>query len=381
LLKKWAGPALAVAMVWFTTHFGGGFASGRQLVEFYVQYGWYAAFMPLVSQFITALVFYYTLQYTIIFKTYDYSTWANHFYRPYEKVLGPLYGIRYVTGMFIVASVAIATAGSTLEKLLGMPYFFCAVITAIAVFLLTIFGADVVRKAANLFALFIVLGLIIIYSSNIIGNAGQIGAVIKAMPSPKGFWPIFWKTLSYASYQAGVGSWVAVADVIKTKEEAKRAAILGFLANGIMLQLAAFGILGHYPDILPETVPTFYMLEHGVGDPALLTIASLLIVIGAFTTAVNVIFGVIKRFSALISKGKPVSTTTNAITSAALIALSWGMSLVGLIKLVNVGYGYMGYTALPLTVVPILYWGIRHSNKLLPAKADNVGEVMPVDAR
>ena len=30
---------LGVAFVWFTTHFGGGFASGAQIYSYYVRYG------------------------------------------------------------------------------------------------------------------------------------------------------------------------------------------------------------------------------------------------------------------------------------------------------------------------------------------------------
>ena len=31
---------LGVAFVWFTTHFGGGFASGAQIYSYYVRWAW-----------------------------------------------------------------------------------------------------------------------------------------------------------------------------------------------------------------------------------------------------------------------------------------------------------------------------------------------------
>ena len=49
---------LSVAFVWFTTQFGGGFASGRQLIDYFVKYGWYAVFTPILVQLIQALILY-----------------------------------------------------------------------------------------------------------------------------------------------------------------------------------------------------------------------------------------------------------------------------------------------------------------------------------
>ena len=34
------GTAFSVASVWFGTHVGGGFATGNQAIQYYVQYGW-----------------------------------------------------------------------------------------------------------------------------------------------------------------------------------------------------------------------------------------------------------------------------------------------------------------------------------------------------
>ena len=40
---------LGVAFVWFTTHFGGGFASGAQIYSYYVRYGVWSLFLPLFA--------------------------------------------------------------------------------------------------------------------------------------------------------------------------------------------------------------------------------------------------------------------------------------------------------------------------------------------
>ena len=40
---------LGVAFVWFTTHFGGGFASGAQISRYYVRYGIWCLLMPVLA--------------------------------------------------------------------------------------------------------------------------------------------------------------------------------------------------------------------------------------------------------------------------------------------------------------------------------------------
>ena len=43
---------LGVAFVWFTTHFGGGFASGAQIYSYYVRYGIWCLIMPAAAMLI-----------------------------------------------------------------------------------------------------------------------------------------------------------------------------------------------------------------------------------------------------------------------------------------------------------------------------------------
>lgn len=52
---------LGVAFVWFTTHFGGGFASGAQIYSYYVRYGIWSLFLPLFAMAYNGVFFAYCL--------------------------------------------------------------------------------------------------------------------------------------------------------------------------------------------------------------------------------------------------------------------------------------------------------------------------------
>lgn len=53
----WAA-GFSVASVWFGTHVGAGFATGNQVLSYFVNYGWTAVIFPLLSMGILAYVIY-----------------------------------------------------------------------------------------------------------------------------------------------------------------------------------------------------------------------------------------------------------------------------------------------------------------------------------
>ena len=54
---------VGVAFVWFTTQFGGGFASGNQLRQYFVQFGIWAFVTCIMTQFLGAFFQWYALRY------------------------------------------------------------------------------------------------------------------------------------------------------------------------------------------------------------------------------------------------------------------------------------------------------------------------------
>ena len=148
-------------------------------------------------------------------------------------------------------------------------------------FFLTIYGAEVIRKAAFLMAILIIAGLIAIYGANLIARFPQMIEIIRQTPSHEGFGQPLWIALVYAGFQSTlIGVYVAVADVLKTKKDALKTTVLGFIINGGILWLASVVLLSFYPAILSERVPVLYMVKQGVGSGFTELIISFLILLG-----------------------------------------------------------------------------------------------------
>lgn len=71
---------VGVAFVWFTTQFGGGFASGNQLRQYFVQFGIWAFVTCIMTQFLGAFFQWYALKYAKKHEVYDYRSFNNSFY-------------------------------------------------------------------------------------------------------------------------------------------------------------------------------------------------------------------------------------------------------------------------------------------------------------
>lgn len=357
---------LAVAFVWFTTHFGGGFASGRQLVDFFVSYGWYALITPVLSIAIVTAVLYYAWSFAVTYKTFDYRAWGNQYFKPFEAIFSNAYEVMYILILLIASAVAFATGGTVMKQILGTPYVMNTVIVAVFIFFLTIFGAEMVRRAASTMAVIIIAGMTFIYVANLVTNFPKLLEVIRTAPSPKGFVEAFWASMKYAGFQAcAMGAYIAVADALTTRGDARKTSVWGFLINAGVLWLATAGVLLHYPAILQESVPVLYVAAHGGGGAFGTAIVSLLIFLAVISTGVSLIFGGARRIVAFWGRTRGSSVAgdrkVNIAASLIYVLITWGIALFGLIPLVAKGYGYMGTLSFPLLILPVVLIGLLRS--------------------
>jgi uncharacterized membrane protein YkvI len=373
---KWG--AWAVAFVWFTTHFGGGFASGRQLVDFYVQYGWYAIFTPVVSAGIITAVLYCAWTFAVKQKVYDYRSWSVAYYEPLgwlEPFFSLCIEVMYLIILLMATGVAFSTGGETLKQLVpNLPYNVTTIGIALFIFALTIWGAETVRKAATFMAILIISGMLVIYVSNLVVNFSSLVAVVETLPSANGgFWPAMWQSVKYAGLQCSlIGAYTAVADVLTTQKDVKKATFIGFAVNAGVLFLAATGALSHYPAILNKTeipLPITYITQHGGGGSIGMILFSMVMLLAVVSTGVGLIYGGARRISAWWTKrtGVTNSRKVDVISSAVYVGVSWYVASFGLIRLIAQGYAWVGVLSTPLVVIPVLLTAvIRGQRAALP---------------
>lgn len=355
--------AVGVAFVWFTTQFGGGFASGAQLVQYFVAFGIWALITPILAQAIGAVFQWYGLRFAKIHDAYDYRTFNNKFYGKYAPIFSNLYEVVYILLLCLAPSVAFATGGSTMQSLTGIPYMACTLIIGLFIFAVTIFGTDFVRKAASTLSIIIIAGLLIVYIPNIIVSWSSIVGNIRTLaadPAPAG--PALWRCFIYASFQlASIGLLYQHAQSFKTEKEAGKSMIYGFIVNSGLIMLSTLGIMAvaTNPDLSKDPLPVITLIKGGVGASFMNPMISILIILGAVSTAVNMIAGAVQRVVVALEKpeerkndGKPTAKTL--ICALLCTILAFAIAQFGLLPLVKVGYGYLGYVTIVVVLVPFL---------------------------
>jgi uncharacterized membrane protein YkvI len=350
--------AIGVAAVWFGSHAGGGFATGRQEVEYFVQFGWHSLWIGMLAMLIMGAAIFFGLELARIYKTHDYKSFFKKLYAPYEIVFANLWDLLYLYATLLGTAVAIAGASELLNQSLHIPYGIAVIIIGAILLLFTVFGSGLVRSASAAMAAFIVGALLIVTFLGIKMGAANLGNVVSRKITTAGFGKILWMALLYGAFQSVlIAPIISVSEPLKTRKNSFMAALYGFLVNGTMLTLVCIMLLSFYPAVVKEKLPVYFVTAQ-LGHNWLYALYSLILFFALISTGVGLIFGVVKRFEAAWTKENRIFKTVRIkrITiCVTCLLISTGISLFGLIAIVAKGYGSLGYGAIFLNIIPLLF--------------------------
>lgn len=358
--------AFGITFVWFTTQFGGGFASGAQLKNYFINYGIWCLITCVGAQAIAALYNGYISYYSRKHGTHDYSSFNKSFYGKFAPVFTILFEIVYIFVLLVVPAVAFATGGATLEALTGMPYLLCTFVVGAFIFIVAVYGTAIVRRVATVLSVLIVVGLLVVFVPNIIAQWGSISANVSSMaanPAPIG--PALWSMLVYAAFQLASSPAIHSqhSGVLVKPRDAIKTYVIGFLVNSLMILLSVVGILAvvNLSEYAEASMPVLVLIQNGVGGSVLMPILSILIILGAVSTAVNMVAAGTNRVCRFLDKdfnpdAKP--TKKVVITTLILSLVGFAVAQFGLLPLVNKGYGFLGYLTFPVIIIPYIIHAI-----------------------
>ena len=355
---------LGVAFVWFTTHFGGGFASGAQIYSYYVRYGVWCLITPAIAMIYNAVFFAYCLYFARKHEVYDYRSYNNALYGRFAPVFSNLFEVLYICVMCVAPAVAFATGGATLSTLTGLPYLVCTLVIGVFIFIVAIFGTDLVRRVASVLSICIIVVLLIVYIPNIIASSHEISQTASTMNSdafPLG--KALYSAFLYGTFQlANVAVFVQHARSFDKPKDAVKSMGIGCVINIIMMTVVVLGIMtvASNPDMAKQSVPTLFMVQSGVGSRFLTPLISVLIILGAVSTAVNMVAAMVARICnkkpakpAISPAAGSARITRKEIIAALICCLAdFGIAQFGLLTLIQKAYSFLAYLAIPVILIP-----------------------------
>lgn len=346
----------AVASVWFGTHVGGGFATGNQTVQFFVGFGFPSFFLPFLAILLIGWCYYNAAVMAKNHKLYRYDELAEELYAPFSIVGKLFFDIAFIVLVAVGTGIAIAGSGSLLKQQFNLNYYFGIVLTGVIFFLLTIFGAEVVKKASTTITILILVCLTMLLIPGLISGAQGIANAFnaKSIPEGKSLLGAVWSACQYVGLQTlAVGSVISASADLNSTKKCMGMFIIGTIINGVMIALSAMMIIGYISGMEGEQlVLPILTIAKQLNIPAIEWAYTLILFLAFISTGVGIIFGLVTRLENVIFPSIDLSKRRMIISIVSML-ISVLLSVFGLTKLVAVGYRWLGRVSIFALVIPL----------------------------
>ncbi|MBN8842204.1 MAG: hypothetical protein J0H88_03060 [Sphingomonadales bacterium] len=334
---------------------GGGYATGRELVEFFLSMG---AANGLLGIAVTALLFSLScmtaFELARTFRAYDYFSLCRQFLGPFAF----LFEAGYLAALLLALAVVSAAAGVLSSELVRIPEMFGSMLFMALVAGIACFGSHVIEKLISIWSLIFYLAYGGLFFLVLSSHGGEMRAAIGADPIEPA--RALWNGVSYASYNITVVAiLIFVARNFATRREALIAgAIAGplILLPGIalLLTLSAFSGL-----VLTAELPVSVVLGE-LGIPAFALLVKLIILGALIKTGVGLLHGLNERVArASVERGLILPRWGRpALALFAMLLALYGANRVGLIDLIGQGYRYSAVFFFFVFLAPLLTLGV-----------------------
>ncbi len=345
---------LLPALVFQSIIIGGGYGTGRELVEFFLQYGPIGGLLAMLGPtlIITTLCCMVGFEFGRAFRVYDYRSF-------YGKLLGRgwvLYEVIFLVFILLIMAVLGSAAGNFLLETFKVPYAVGVVGLLAAVAFLVFKGTATIEKflAGWSLVLFAVYAVLFVWSIN------RFGGEMRSVLSQGGVEPGWFS--SGVRYAAGcVGLIPAVLFATRHIETRREALWAGFLTGPITILPALLfylAMLGKYPEIVSRPVPANYLLET-LGSRGFQVFFQVML----FGTLIETGSGLIHAFNeriagGLATVGKTMPSWWRPAIAIGLLVIAAALSRFGIINLIAKGYGTITWAYIFVVVIPILTIGV-----------------------
>ncbi|WP_417620206.1 hypothetical protein [Parasphingorhabdus sp.] len=342
---------------------GGGYATGRELTEYFLSQGPVGALLAmLVATIMWSIVAAITFALAHQFRTYDYRAFIS-------QLLGRAsiaFEICYLLFSILLLAVFGAAAGEVSASLFATP----AIIGTLALAICITVIAGLGEKAVETMFKYVSALLYTIYAIFLVIALSRFGERIDAVFEIGGVepgWPI--SGLTYGIYN--IVAAVMILPVLRHLGSRRDALIAGAIAGPLAIVPAlAFliAMVGFFPAILSEALPSDYILQR-MGSPAFRFAFQIMVFGALLESGVGVIHALNERAIAFRYSRKGVVDPSRwfrpALTVSILAGCMFIANRIGLVDLIASGYRFMAIVFFVTFVVPLLTIGTvklkRHS--------------------
>ena len=343
---------------------GGGYATGREMAEFFIPSGpWGGLLGMLVATIVFSLVCIATFLFARSTGTRDYQSF-------FKQLLGPgwiVFEGVYILFVVLILAVYGAAAGAIGGALFGAPAIVGTLALMAGIMLFTTFGNKAVEHLFEYvsYLLYGVYALFVVFAFTSFGDRIAAGF---ALDVPATGWAI--GGITYASYNL-IGA-VVILPVVRHLTSNRDAVIAGAIAGPLaMIPAALFFIamVAFYPGIADATLPSDTLLD-AMNIPLFHLLFQIMIFAALLESGASAVHAINERIDRALERRRGTS-----LTRGARFAISLGLLIVcmlvadrfGLVTLIANGYRALAYIMLAVFILPLLTVGMWRMSRHRPA--------------
>jgi uncharacterized membrane protein YkvI len=346
---------LIPAAVFQSVIVGGAYGTGREVVEYISNFGPLGGLLAIaVIALSFGLILAVSFEFARIHATWDYRSYLR-------ELLGSAwlaYEILFLALLILVLAITGAASGTTLHERFGLSETLGTALMFIFVVVLNYLGRDFVKRTLSIGAI-IMMAVLAFYFVAVFRHAYPDIKQVLLTNEIKSGWLL--SGITFAVYNSAlVPAIIYCASGLTSRSQAFSAGILAGMLGAFPALVFHLSFLAGYPEILSQSLPTYWMIEQ-LGASVLLT----LYVMVLFATIVQTGVGVLQGFNERLdgwrreTAGAAFSKTQHAFLAGGLLLLSLLLAKIGIIDLVAKGYTALACGFVIVFTIPTLTIGVK----------------------
>ncbi|MDP3368480.1 MAG: hypothetical protein Q8M32_01380 [Brevundimonas sp.] len=334
---------------------GGGYATGRELVEFFFSAGPVGGLLGLgLATLVWSVVCAVAFMFAHMTRTFDYRSF-------FKALLGQgwiAFEAAFLVFMVLILAVFGAAAGEIGAAAFGLPRMAGSLALVAAIAAVTAFGGASVERMFKYMTVFL-YGVYAVFAVLAVSAFGEAAVLtLDEAPPVEGWWL---GGLTYAGYNV-VGA-VIVLPMLRHLTTRREAVVAGLLCGPLAIWPALiffFCMLAFYPQIGGETLPSDFLLRR-LDAPQFHIVFQVMILAALLESGVGAVHGFNERVATAYraKQGRDLSVPLRlAIALILLLGAVFLADRIGLVSLIATGYRALAVTILILFVAPLLSLGV-----------------------